>query len=123
MGKAGREGSVVARRYVPDAGDLIWPTFDPQAGREQAGRRRASVLSPGAYNAKSGLALVCPITGRVKGYPFEVALPRSLTVSGVVLADHLKSVDWRERCAEAAGRVPGDVLTEVLSRLAPLLGF
>src|SRR5436309_15865191 len=106
MGKAGREGSVVARRYVPDAGDLIWPTFDLQAEREQAGRRRASVLSPGAYNAKSGLALVCPITGRVKAYPFEVALPRSLTGSGVVLADQLKRVDWRERCDDATGGVP-----------------
>ncbi len=114
---------MVARRYVPDAGDLIWLTFDPQAGREQAGRRPALVLSPRAYNSKSGLALVCPITGRVKGYPFEVALPRGLPVSGVVLADHLKSVDWMERRAEAAGSVPEDVLSEVLSRLAPLLGF
>jgi len=114
---------VVAHRYVPDAGDLIWLTFDPQAGREQAGCRPALVLSPRAYNAKSGLALVCPITGRVKGYPFEVALPRGLSVSGVVLADHLKSVDWMERRAEAAGRIPEDVLSEVPSRLAPLFGY
>jgi len=114
---------LVARGYVPDAGDLIWLTFDPHAGREQAGRRPALVLSPRPYNEKSGLALVCPVTSRVKGYPFEVALPEELPISGVILADHLKSVDWKERRAEAAGRVPQEVLDEVLSRLSPLLGF
>jgi len=114
---------VVARSYVPDAGDLIWLTFDPQAGREQAGRRPALVLSPRLYNEKSGLALVCPVTSRVKGYPFEVALPEGLPIGGVILADHLKSVDWKERHAESAGHVPQEVLDEVLSRLSPLLGF
>lgn len=123
MGRAGRERNVVARGYVPDAGDLIWLTFDPQAGREQAGRRPALVLSPRLYNERSGLALVCPVTSRVKGYPFEVALPEDARISGVVLADHLKSVDWKERHAEAAGRVPQEILDEVLSRLSPLLGF
>ena len=123
MGRAGREGSLVVRGYVPDAGDLVWLTFDPQAGREQAGRRPALVLSPRPYNEKSGLALVCPVTSRVKGYPFEVALPEDLPIAGVVLADHLKSVDWKERRAEAAGRVPQEVFDEVLSRLSPLLGF
>jgi mRNA interferase MazF len=114
---------VVARGYVPDAGDLIWLTFDPQSGREQAGRRPALVLSPASYNAKSGLALVCPITSRVKGYPFEVALPPDSSMTGVILADHLKSVDWKERRAERAGRLPEAVLSEVLARLAPLLGL
>ncbi|HXH47984.1 MAG TPA: endoribonuclease MazF [Terriglobia bacterium] len=123
MGRPDRERDVVARGYVPDAGDLVWLTFDSQAGREQAGRRPALVLSPRLYNERSGLALVCPVTSRVKGYPFEVALPDEMRFGGVILADHLKSVDWKERHAEAAGHVPQEVLDEVLSRLAPLLGF
>jgi mRNA interferase MazF len=85
---------VSAARYVPERGDLLWLTFDPQAGHEQAGRRPALVLSPAAYNRRAKLALVCPITSRAKGYPFEVALPAALPLSGVVLADHLKSADW-----------------------------
>ena len=91
---------------VPDAGDLVWFTFDPQAGREQAGRRPALILSPASYNRKSGLAVVCPITSHIKGYPFEVELGPNLPVSGVILADHLKSLDWRVRRAEPAGRLP-----------------
>ncbi len=114
---------MVTRVYVPAAGDLVWLTFDPQRGREQAGRRPALVLSPAAYNAKTSLALVCPVTSRVKGYPFEVALPPGLPIGGVVLADHIKSLDWKVRRAEAAGRVSSEVLSEVLARLAPLLGF
>ena len=81
--------------FVPDAGDLVWLTFDPQAGHEQAGRRPALVLSPRSYNQKSGLALVCPVTNQVKGYPFEVPLPPGCGASGAILADHLKSLDWR----------------------------
>lgn len=123
MGRARREGDVVARGYVPDAGDLVWLTFDPQAGREQAGRRPALVLSPRLYNERSGLALVCPVTSRVKGYPFEVPLPEAMRIGGVILADHLKSVDWKERRAEGVGRVPQEVLDEVRSRLSPLLGI
>ncbi len=113
----------MTRAWVPDAGDLVWLTFDPQSGREQAGRRPALVLSPAAYNKKSGLALVCPITSRVKGYPFEVALPHALRISGVILADHLKSLDWQARRAEGAGRIPPQILKAVLNRLAPVLGF
>ena len=109
--------------YIPDAGDLIWLTFDPQAGREQAGRRPALVLSPAAYNEKSGLALVCPITSREKGYPFEVPLPEGMPISGVVLSDHLKSLDWKQRKAEFVVRVQAGILSEVLARLAPLLGL
>ena len=86
-----------ASAYVPDRGDLVWLDFDPQAGREQAGRRPALVLSPKAYNQKVGLALLCPITSQVKGYPFETAIPPGLKVSGVVLADHVKNMDWRVR--------------------------
>ena len=109
--------------WTPDAGDLVWLTFDPQAGREQAGRRPALVLSPAAYNRRSGLAIMCPVTSRIKGYPFEVVMPRDLEVSGAVLADHVKSLDWRVRRAEFAGKVPASVLREVQARLAPLLGF
>ncbi len=114
---------MVAREYVPDCRDLLWLNFSPQAGHEQAGRRPAVVLSPRAYNEKSRLAIVCPITSQVKGYPFEVPLPKGLPITGVILADHLKSVDWRERRAERAGRVPKRVMEEVLGRLAPLLGL
>jgi mRNA interferase MazF len=109
--------------YVPNTGDLIWLTFDPQAGREQAGRRPALVLSPAAYNEKTDLAVVCPVSSRVKGYPFEVLLPEGLAISGVVLSDHLKSLDWKQRKAEFVARVPAEVISEVLARVAPLLGL
>jgi len=113
----------VIRSYVPNTGDLIWLSFNPQAGREQTGRRPALVLSPAVYNEKTDLALVCPISSRVKGYPFEVSLPEGLAISGVVLSDHLKSLDWKQRKAELAARVPAEVISEVLARLAPLLGL
>lgn len=108
--------------YVPDGGDFIWLTFDPQAGHEQAGRRPALVLSPKIYNHKSGLALVCPVTNQAKGYPFEVTVPSGQGVTGVILADHVKSVDWKARRAEELGHCPIEVVNEVLARLAPLLG-
>jgi mRNA interferase MazF len=114
---------VVTRGWAPDAGDLVWLTFDPQAGREQAGRRPAVILSPAEYNRRSGFAIACPITSHIKGYPFEVPLPEGLPIGGVVLADHLKSLDWRIRRAEPAGRLQPETLREVLDRLAPLLGF
>jgi len=113
----------VSRSYIPHAGDLIWLTFDPQAGREQAGRRPALVLSPVSYNEKTSLALVCPVSSRVKGYPFEVPLPERLPITGVVLSDQLKSLDWTQRKAEFVAHAPIEVLSEVLARLAPLLGF
>ncbi len=109
--------------FAPDSGDLVWLTFDPQAGREQAGRRPALVLSPKIYNQKSGLALVCPVTSQIKGYPFEVPVPIESGIGGVVLADHLKSVDWKVRRATKIAQVPSVVLDEVLARLAPLLGY
>ena len=109
--------------FVPDAGDLVWLTFDPQAGHEQAGRRPALVLSPRSYNQKSGLALVCPITNQVKGYPFEVSLPQGCGASGAILADHLKSLDWSARRVARIGRIPPVILDEVLAKLAPLLGY
>lgn len=109
--------------YVPDAGDLIWLTFDPQAGHEQRGRRPALVLSPRVYNEKAQLAVACPITSRAKGYPFEVAVPEGGPVTGVVLADHLKSLDWKERRAEFAGKLAPSALAGVRERLRPLLGL
>jgi mRNA interferase MazF len=109
--------------YVPDAGDLVWLTFDPQEGHEQAGRRPALILSPKPYNQKSGLALVCPVTSQIKGYPFEVPVPPNSGVIGVILADHVKSLDWKVRRAEKISRVPTSTLNEVLARLAPLLGY
>ena len=107
--------------YVPDRGDTVWVDLDPQAGHEQAGRRPALVLSPAKYNRPSGLALLCPITSQVKGYPYEVALPEGLSVSGVILADQVKNVDWRARRAKRIGQVPADTLQEVLARLNTLL--
>jgi mRNA interferase MazF len=114
---------VVSSAYVPDGGDLIWLTFDPQAGHEQAGRRPALVLSPKVYNQKSSLALVCPVTNQAKGYPFEVPIPSGHGVKGVILADHVKSVDWKARRAEKLGLCSSDLVNEVLARLAPLLGY
>ena len=107
--------------YIPARGDAVWITLDPQAGHEQAGRRPALVLTPAAYNGLVGLALLCPITGQVKGYPFEVALPDGLAVSGVVLADQVKSLDWRARKASRIAALPAEVVTQVLRRLQPLL--
>jgi len=113
----------VRSALVPDAGDVVWLTFDPQAGREQAGRRPALVLSPRIYNAKSGLALVCPITNQPKGYPFEVSVPSGHGATGVILADHVKSVDWKARRAEKLGHCTEEVIEEVRAKLAPLLGY
>lgn len=107
--------------YVPAQGDLIWFDFDPQAGHEQGGRRPAIVLSPKAYNRLIGLALVCPVTSRAKGYPFEVKLPEGLPVVGVALADHVKSQDWRARRAEFIGKLDATTLTAVLQRTRSLL--
>ena len=109
--------------HVPDAGDLVWLSFTPQVGREQAGRRPGLVLSPRSYNAKVGLCLVCPVTHHAKGYAFEVALPDGLPVQGVVLADHIKSADWQGRGNECIATVPAEVLDEVRAKLKPLLGM
>lgn len=106
----------------PDRGHLVWLSLDPQSGHEQAGRRPALVLSPASYNGLVGLALFCPVTGRAKGYPFEVPLPAGLPVSGVVLADHVKCLDWRSRRAEYIGEVPESIVAEVVRRLGLLLG-
>ena len=109
--------------YVPDCGDLIWLSFSPQAGREQAGHRPGLVLSPRAYNAKVGLCLVCPVTQSIKGYAFEIVLPEGLPVQGAVLSDHVKSADWKVRGCTPIGAVPAEVLEEVRAKLKPLLGI
>jgi len=107
--------------YVPDRGDAIWIDFNPQAGHEQAGRRPAIVLSPQSYNRKVGLCLLCPITNKAKGNPFEVSIPTSSGVTGVVLSDQAKSLDWRMRNAEFIAGLPDSVTTEVLKKLRTLL--
>jgi len=106
---------------APARGDLVWLEFSPQAGHEQSGRRPALVLSPRLYNAAVGLMLCCPITSRAKGYPFEVALPRGAAIEGVVLADQIKSLDWRARRARHAGTVPSSVSDQVLAKASTLL--
>ena len=112
---------VTAPEYVPERGDVIWLTFDPRAGHEQAGRRPAVVLSPATYNGKVGLCVFCPITNKAKGYPFEVPAPPGCGVTGVILSDLVKSLDWRSRKAEWAGVVPAETLAEVLGKLRALL--
>jgi mRNA interferase MazF len=107
--------------YVPARGDAIRITLDPQAGHEQKGRRPALVLSPQAYNGRVGLALLCPITSQVKGYPFEVTLPDGLPISGVVLADQVKSLDWKARQAARICTIPEEVVVQVLRRFNTLL--
>lgn len=108
-------------QYVPDRGDAIWLMFNPQAGSEQSGHRPALVLSPAAYNRKTGLMICCPITSRPKGYPFEVVLPGGLSVTGVVLADQVKNLDWKARQAIFIVQVPDAVVEEVLAKLNTLL--
>lgn len=111
----------MAKRYVPERGDIVWLQFDPQAGHEQAGKRPALVISPSAYNGRVGLALLCPITSQAKGYPFEVALPAGSKVRGAVLADQIKSLDWQVRRAERVESVPPGVLDETVAKVRVLI--
>ncbi|MEO8194198.1 MAG: endoribonuclease MazF [Gemmatimonadales bacterium] len=112
-----------ARRaaYVPESGDAVWLTFDPQAGHEQSGRRPAVVLSPRSYNSRSGLAILCPVTSQIKGYPFEVVLPEGLPISGAVLADQVRSLDWKACNASRICKLPAESIDTVLAKLQPLL--
>ncbi len=109
------------KRYVPERGDVVWLQCDPQADHEQSGKRPALVISPSAYNGRVGLALLCPITSQVKGYPFETLLPASLKVQGAVLSDQIKSLDWRIRRAELADRVPPAVIEDAVAKIRALL--
>lgn len=112
---------VSKRSYVPECGDVVWITLNPQAGHEQAGRHPAVVLSPKSYNDKTGLAIFCPVTNQIKGYPFEVLLPEKLPVAGAILSDQIKSLDWRERKAELICVLPADTISETLQKLGTLL--
>ena len=112
---------VSSRTYVPECGDAVWITLNPQAGHEEAGRRPAVVLSPKNYNGKVGLAILCPVTSQVKGYPFEVLLPAGLPVTGAVLSDQVKSLDWRARNAELICVLPAGTISEVMQKLVTLL--
>ncbi len=107
--------------YTPNRGDLVWINFNPQSGHEQAGRRPALVLSPSRYNSKVGLAILCPVTNKIKGYPFEVSLPQNISVSGVVLSDQVKSMDWKSRDIEFISKLSSDSVNEVIQRLHTLL--
>jgi len=112
---------VGSKPYVPQRGDVIWIALNPQAGHEQAGRRPALVLSPVAYNGKVGLAILCPFTNQIKGYPFEVLVPAGLSITGAILADQVKSLDWRARGAEFICSLPRGTVAEVLQKLGTLL--
>jgi mRNA interferase MazF len=105
------------RRYVPDAGDIVWLDFTPQTGHEQAGHRPALVLSPAAYNGRTGLMICCPMTSQIKNYPFEV-----IASSGsAILADQVRSLDWRARKARRQGHVSTDVMAEVRGKILALI--
>ncbi|MFM7576997.1 MAG: endoribonuclease MazF [Microcystaceae cyanobacterium] len=104
----------MVKLYIPKKGDIIWINFNPQSGREQMGRRPALVISPNVYNRKVGLIIVCPITTKVKNYPFEVKIPDGLAISGVVLADQVKSLDDQTREAEFVCKIPSETLAEVI---------
>lgn len=112
---------VKSSAYVPEQGEVVWLSFHPRTGHEQGGRRTAVVLSPGAYNQRVGLAIVCPVTGQVKGYPFEVVIPPNLPIGGAVLADQVKSLDWRARKAEPICLLPAPTVAEILQKLTLLL--
>ncbi len=111
----------MVNEYIPRRGDVVWLNFDPQSGHEQSGKRPAVVLSPEIYNQKTGLALFCPITSQVKGYPFEVPLPSKLSVSGVILVDHIKNLDWRTRHAVFIAKLADQTMQEVFAKFRPLL--
>lgn len=109
--------------YIPDRGDAVWINLNPQAGHEQAGRRPAVVLSPSSYNGKVGLAIFCPITHQIKGYPFEVMIPSGLKVTGAILSDQVKSLDWKARNTELCDKIPESVILEIFKKLTTLLHF
>lgn len=109
--------------YVPDEGDLVWLDFDPQAGHEQAGIRPAVILSSRYFNLRTSLAFACPISSKVKGYPFQVVIPTGLPVHGAILCEHMRSLDWRVRKASYLGRMPDDVLLQLRGVLRTIAGI
>lgn len=111
----------MVKEYIPELGDVVLIDFNPQSGKEQAGRRPAVVLSPRSYNAKVGLAIFCPITSKIKNYPFEVVLESGLKTKGAVLSDHVKNLDWRVRNACFREKLPQKNLYEILDKLRVLM--
>ena len=109
------------KNYIPDRGDLVWLEFNPQTGHEQAGKRPALIISPLAYNRVVGLALLCPVTSKVKNYPFEVKLPEKSKIQGVILSDQVKSLDWQMRKVSFIEKVRKDILEEVIEKLLVLI--
>lgn len=107
--------------YIPRRGDVVWLTFNPQAGHEQSGRRPAFVVSPYEYNKKVGLFLVCPITSQMKGYPFEVRISSKSGIDGVILTDQIENLDWRARKVEFVESAGKDLIEAVIARLLPLI--
>ncbi len=107
--------------YVPSRGDIIWLEFNPQTGHEQAGRRPVFVISPRQYNSKVGLGLFCPVTAKIKNYPFEVRIPDDLEIKGVILADQIKSLDWQVRKAELICKLPDEIFKEVYAKIKTLI--
>jgi len=107
--------------YIPDSGNIVWIMFNPQAGHEPAGHRPALVLSPKVYNGKVGLAILCPITSQVKGYPFEVKIPEGLEIGGAILSDQVKSLDWKARQAKFICKLPPENFNEVVKKLSTLI--
>ena len=112
---------MVASDYCPERGDIVWLDFDPQSGHEQNGRRPAIVISPKIYNSKTGLALFCPVTNKVKGYPFEVMLPANLPINGVIISDQIKSLDWKVRNAAFIVKAPKNVLNDAINKFSTLV--
>jgi len=108
-------------KYIPERGDVIWIKINPQVGHEPDGRGHAIVLSPSAYNSKVGLALLCPITNQVKGYPFEAIIPEGLDIAGAILSDQVKGLEWKRRNAECFIKIPETVAFEVFKKLEVLL--
>lgn len=111
----------MGNEYIPERGDLVWLDFTPQSGHEQRGKRPALVLTPKSYNAKVGLAVFCPVTGQIKGYPFEVSIPNDKKINGVILVDQIKSLDWKARQASYVDRVSDKVLQQCNRKIKPLL--
>lgn len=107
--------------YVPEQGDIVWLDFNPQKGHEQSGVRPALVLSPSLYNKKTGLAIFCPLTTQIKGYPFEVLLPPGLKATGAILVDHVKNLDWRSRQARFCDKIPKTLYQQVIQKLTRLI--
>lgn len=114
---------VKSSTYIPDCGDIVWLTFNPQSGHEQTGRRPALVISPSVYNSKTGLAIFCPVTSQKKDYPFEVIIPDLPEIAGVILSDQIKNFDWKTRKAEFICKIPKQTVEETLNKIRALLGI